>query len=239
MNSEIKQNEFLSYINGFWALLFPDVCKKCGFDLSEKEEILCRKCINELPRTYFEISKNNPVAQLFWGRVKIAHAFSIFYFRKGETLQKLIHLLKYKKNRKVGFLLGKIAGKIIKESLPDFSFDYLVPVPLHPKRLKTRSYNQCELLSQGMSKILKIPVMKEALIRNVYNVSQTKKGKLERWENVAGIFKMINLDILKDKHILIIDDIITTGSTLEACCAPLLEVPNIKISIMSIGYSTY
>jgi len=235
----MKQQRILTYISDFWSLLFPAICKKCSNDLHGKEEILCRKCLKELPRTFFENSKNNPVAQLFWGKVQIFHAFSIFYFRKGETLQKLIHLLKYKKNKKVGIFLGRIAGKIIKETLPNLSIDYIIPVPLHTKRLKTRGYNQCEKIGEGIYEVLRIPILKEVLIRNIYNISQTKKGKLERWENVSGIFKLINPDILKDKHILLVDDIITTGSTLEACSATLSEVPNIKISIMSIAYSTH
>lgn len=235
----MRKNLFLSYIDSFWSLLFPEVCKKCGFDLHGKEEILCRKCTSDLPRTYFEKYKDNPVAQLFWGRVQIVHAFSIFYFRKGETLQKLIHLLKYKKNQKVGAFLGKISGRIIKDILADYSFDCIVPVPLHDKRLKTRGYNQCELLAQGVSESVSIPMINKVLIRNVYNVSQTKKGKLERWENVSGIFKVENPEILEGKHVLIIDDIVTTGSTLEACCSTLSNIPNIKISIMSIGYSSF
>jgi ComF family protein len=214
--------------------LFPEICKKCGVQLLGKEEILCKKCISDLPRTGYEKNKNNPVIQSFWGKVPIVHAFSVFYFRKGETLQKLIHLLKYKKNRKVGAFLGKLAGKLVKDTLTNLSVDYIIPVPLHPKRLKTRGYNQCELLANGISEMTNIPVMTTALKRNIYNVSQTKKGKYERWKNVEGIFMLSQPELIENKHILIVDDIITTGSTLEACCNTLLEAKNIKISIMSI-----
>ena len=234
----MKQNRISVYINGFWALLFPDICKKCGHQLFGKEEFLCRKCISNLPKTGFEKINNNPVSQSFWGKVQVVHAFAVFYFRKDETLRKLLHLLKYKRNSKVGLFLGKLAGKIVADKLKELSVDYLVPVPLHPKRLKTRGYNQCELIANGISETTNIPVMTNVLIRDIYNVSQTKKGRFERWENVEGIFKLTNPELFENKHILIIDDIITTGSTLEACCNTLLAAKNVKISIMTIGYSS-
>jgi ComF family protein len=229
----------ISYIKGFWSLLFPEVCKKCGEQLLGHQEILCNKCISDLPRTGFEKNKDNPVVQAFWGKVQLVHAFSVFYFRKGEILQKLIHLLKYKGNRNVGAFLGKLAGKISKDILNELSIDYIIPVPLHPKRLRTRGYNQCELIANEISEMTNIPVITNVLKRAKYNKSQTTKGKYERWENVKGIFILTQPELFENKHILIIDDIITTGSTVEACCYALLEVKNIKISIMSICSTSY
>jgi len=229
----------LSYFDGFWALLFPNLCKKCSNQLLGMEEILCRKCISNLPRTSFEKYKNNPLAQSFWGKIQIVHAFSVFYFRKGEIIQKLIHQLKYKRNRKVGTFFGKISGNIIKEILSELAIDYIVPVPLHPKRLKTRGYNQCELIAKGISETTGVPVKSNILIRNIYNISQTKKTRFERWENVKGIFTLTKPELFENKHILLVDDIITSGSTIEACCISLAEAKNIKISVMSIGYTNF
>ncbi|MCL2073953.1 MAG: ComF family protein [Marinilabiliaceae bacterium] len=232
-NSQIKK-----LFDGFVALLFPEVCKKCGKDLFAEEILLCKRCCSKLPQTGFEHSNSNPVAQLLWGKVNIEHAFALFYFRKGETLQKIIHLLKYKRNTKAGELLGKIAGKKLKELSFVHNIDYLIPVPLHPKKMKIRGYNQCDILSDTISKFTNIPVQKNILIRNIYNVSQTKKGKFDRWKNVEGIFKLTQTESLEGKHILLIDDVITTGSTLEACCHTLLQIPNVKVSLLSIGFSS-
>ena len=238
MTSKTEKNFFVVFIKSFLSLLFPEVCKKCGNDLFSGEELLCRKCCTKLPQTGFENSKSNPVAQLLWGKVKIEHAFSLFYFRKGETLHKIVHLLKYKRNKRAGVLLGDIAGKKLKNITFEPQIDYLIPVPLHPKKLKIRGYNQCEILAKNISKITDIPVNTNVLLRNIHNVSQTKKGKYDRWKNVEGIFKISEYETLQGKHLLLLDDIITTGSTLEACCATLLQIPNVKVSVMSIGYSS-
>jgi len=231
------KKKLLEFVNGFFSLLFPETCKKCGNELLGKEDIICRKCISDLPRTNFEKDRQNPVAQLFWGKIPINYAFSIFYFRKGETVQKLIHLLKYKKNRKAGAILGKIAGNIIKEMTFVPEIDFIVPVPLHPKKLRIRGYNQCEVLAKSISKSTGIAVNSDVLIRSIYNVSQTKKGKYERWQNVEGIFNVTNSKLFEGKHIMVIDDIITTGSTLEACCYSLSKIPNIRISVIGMAYS--
>jgi ComF family protein len=228
---------FKDYINGFLTLLYPNVCKKCGNDLLGKETVLCRSCIAALPRTKFETRKNNPVAQSFWGRITLEYAFAIFYYRKGETLQKLIHQMKYKNRCDVALFLGKTAGNILNNTIFSSSFDAIVPVPLHPKRLRARGYNQCELLANGISEITNINTVTDAVIRNQYNVSQTKKGRFARWENVDGIFSVVSETPLAGKHILVIDDVITTGATLEACCSTLLKIPETRVSILTIGYS--
>ena len=233
-----KNGNFLTFLKSFVTLFFPKVCKKCGNELQANNELLCKKCCDTLPKTNYENSKNNPVEQLFWGKVKVEHAFSFFYFRKGETLHKIVHLLKYKGNKKAGELLGTFAGKKMVKMVHRPHFDYLIPVPLHPKKFAKRGYNQCEILCDSISKITDIPVINNLLLRNIHNVSQTKKGKYERWQNVEGIFKLENSDTMQGKHLLLVDDIITTGSTIEACCATLLKIPNVKVSVMSIGYSS-
>lgn len=225
------------YYLGFLSLAYPNICNGCTNTLRGAEEILCRKCTANLPRTGFEWSENNPANQSFWGRVPVNFAASVFYYRKGELLPKLIHQLKYKRRRDIGVFLGKITGKLLTDAPFFHKPDVIVPVPLHPRKLRSRGYNQCDILSQGISEVVKAPVLPDSLIRQVYNVSQTRKTRFERWENVEGIFKIANPQIFENKHILLVDDVITTGSTLEACCFPLNQITGTKISIITVGYS--
>lgn len=206
-------------------------------NIKGQDEILCRKCTSNLPRTGFEWSADNPAHQSFWGRTPVGFAASAYYYRKGELLQKLIHLLKYKNRRDVGVFLGRITGKLILKS-PFFQLpDYIVPVPLHPRKLRIRGYNQCDFLAKGISEELHVPVLNDFLIRKIYNPSQTRKTRFERWENVEGIFCVSNQENMDNKHILLVDDVITTGSTLEACCLPLNQIPETTVSIITVGYS--
>lgn len=228
-----------SYFNAFLSLAYPNVCCGCGISLKGSEVILCRKCTSNLPRTGFEWSENNLTYQSFWGRTPVTFAASAYYYRKGELLPKLIHLLKYKNRRDVGLFLGETTGQLILQSPFFKSLDFIIPVPLHPRKLRSRGFNQCELLASGLSEKLKIPTASNLLIREVYNPSQTRKTRFERWENVSGIFSAPNPELLINKHILLVDDVITTGSTLEACCLPLTQIQGTRISIITIGYSNH
>ncbi len=205
--------------------------------MANGDEILCRKCKANMPRTGFELSENNPAHQSFWGRIPIAFAASAYHYRKGEILPKLIHYLKYRKRKDIGLLLGKLTGKIITGSPHFRNPDYIIPVPLHPKKLKARGFNQCEILSEGITRETNIPVLKDVLVRETYNPSQTRKGRFERWQNVEGIFTVSDPGLLVNKHIILVDDVITTGSTIEACCLPLINIPGIIISVITIGFS--
>ena len=226
-----------SYLDGFLSLAYPNVCPGCGKTLTGHEHILCRRCTNNLPRTNFEWSNENPAFQSFWGRAPIQMAASAYYYRKGELLPRLIHQLKYKNRKDVGLFLGRLTGRLIKASPLFSTLHVVVPVPLHPRKLRIRGYNQCNLLAEGISEETGLPINSDTLVRDVYNPSQTRKGRFERWENVAGIFRVINPDAFENQHILLVDDVITTGATLEACCLPILQIPGSSISIITIGYA--
>jgi len=225
------------YLSGFWALLFPSICKGCGTVLGSTREVICRSCESKLPKTNFCDTSDNPVAQMFWGRVPLENAASLYYYRKGELLQKLIHHLKYHGGKETGLYLGRLAGKILIRTNMIVGIDALVPVPLHTRKQRIRGYNQSELLAQGISDIIQVKIEKETVIRTIHSESQTRLKRFARWQNVKNIFKVIDHERLRNKHILVLDDVVTTGSTIEALCNTLYEVPGIKISVLTIGYS--
>jgi ComF family protein len=210
----------------------------CSRQLNQYEEYLCRKCRFNLPRTRFENLKDNPVFEAFWGRVSVVFAAAVFYFRKGELVQQLIHRLKYRRDPDAGIFLGKISGYIIRKSESYKDVDVIVPVPLHPKKRRIRGYNQCEMLARGISEVLNLPVSSQLMLRIHHSSSQTRKTHYERWVNVENVFDINDPSAYAGKHILLIDDVITTGATLEACCNALLRCPGVRISVLTIGYAS-
>jgi len=227
----MKINPFDDFIN----LLFPDLCILCGRALQKNEHQLCLSCLHDIPKTNYHLIEGNPIEKRFWGKVPIFRATSYFFFQKGSSFQKLLHILKYKGNKEIGELLGKYAAIDLLDS-PDFtSIDFIIPVPLHPKKYKLRGYNQSEWISKGISEILNKPLDTTTLLRVRENPTQTKKTVFERFENTEGIFELSNTTLLAGKHVLLIDDVLTTGSTLEACARALLETQGIKISIFTLA----
>ncbi len=167
----------------------------------------------------------------------IHFATSAFHFRQGETLQKLVHLLKYRNHPEVGLYLGRITGRIIAKSNLLSGIDLVIPVPLHYRRYIKRGYNQCDMIAQGLAETLNVEVISDLLFRSSYNVSQTTKKHYERWQNVEGIFHVVEGQRIQNKRILLIDDIITTGATLEACCTALNETSGVEINVVTVGYT--
>ncbi len=195
--------------------------------------------MRKLPRTGFELIDDDPVSQTFWGRVRLEKATSLYYYRKGEILQQLLHRLKYKGNYQMGQVLGKQMGNALTQAGFMVNIDMIIPVPLHEKKLRLRGYNQSEHIAIGLSQVSGVEVVKNSLVRTVHTESQTRKGRFERWENVGNIFSVINPESLNGKHLLIIDDVVTTGATLEACVQPILQNSSAKVSIATVGYADY
>jgi ComF family protein len=170
------------------------------------------------------------VAQLFWGRVQVENATAYFVFHKGSRFQKILHKIKYRNQQSLGVELGRWFGQELLQT--DFAtVDMVVPVPLHPKKLEKRGYNQSELIARGISETLSKPLKSNLLKRVIANPTQTRKGRYERWTNVEGIFELNDMAYAENKHILIVDDVVTTGSTLEACVSAALKAPGAKVSI--------
>jgi len=217
------------------SLFYPRICAGCTTPLVKGEEVLCLNCLADLPRTNYHLVKDNPVYQLFIGRANLSLATSFCRFDKGGRLQRLLHELKYKGNCAVGVKMGTLFGyELIQNSLFQ-TIDAIVPVPLHPKKEKKRGFNQSVEICKGLSQSMNRPIITGNLVRDVHSSSQTLKGRFERWENVSGIFRVRNGAILTGKHLLLVDDVVTTGATLEACCEPLLEIPGVKVSIATLA----
>jgi ComF family protein len=227
----MKNNPFSDFLN----LLFPDLCVVCGENLQKNEQHLCLNCLHEIPKTNYHLHPDNPVEKKFWGKAPIFRGTAFFYFQKGSHFQKVIHTLKYKGNKEIGKTLGRYAAVELLESSDFASIDVIIPVPLHPNKYKVRGYNQSEWIGKGLSEILQKPQDITTLRRVRENTTQTKKSVFERYENTDGIFEITDFKTLEGKHILLIDDVLTTGSTLEACINTLFKIPGIKISIFTLA----
>ncbi len=227
-------NYLHKYINGFYHLFFPKLCFSCNESLVRGEDLVCTECMYHIGRTNYHLDKENPVVQLFYGRVELDFALSYFKFDKGGRFQKLMYQLKYKGQKEVGEMLGKHLGMGLKNSTHISSIDYVVPVPLHKKKEKLRGYNQSYHIALGISKVLNVPIESKCLMRVTYKGSQTKLSRENRWENVCDNFEVQN-DVFEGKHILLVDDVLTTGATIEACCVVLNKIPNVKISVATLA----
>jgi ComF family protein len=224
-------------VNSTLHLFYPHVCTGCGSDLLEKDNLLCLECIHNLPHTGFAHLPNNPVEKYFWGRIPITAAYSQFYFAKEFLIQHLIHQLKYRGDTNIGFYLGEMMGKTLLGSKRFNSIDALVPLPLYADKEHKRGYNQAAVICNGMSAIMNVPVLNGAVIRQHATETQTRKHRTERWENVKESFKVVKVNELAGKHVLLVDDVVTTGATLEACGNVILNAADLKLSIATLAYA--
>ena len=221
---------FRDWLHSILNLFYPRVCAACGESLLKDEETVCLKCRYLLPKTGYELNPDNPLAQTFYGRVKFHAVTACFFFAKSGKVQHLIHELKYKGNKEAGVFLGQQLGDTIKDAPLFQGIDYLIPVPLHPKREKQRGYNQSLMIAKGINEVTGIPIGDKYLIRAVNTATQTKKSAEERYKNVKDIFEVRFPEELEGKHVLLIDDVLTTGATLESCAHQLENITGIVIS---------
>lgn len=219
-------------------LIYPHICAGCGTDALPSTSQLCIKCIHDLPLTRFETQANNPVEKILAGRVPFLHATAQIYFHKHSALQRLMHQFKYRGNKDLGLQLGLIMGYQLLESGRFGGTEALVPLPLHESREKQRGYNQAEILCNGIAQILQVPVLKGAVKRTIATGSQTKKSRIDRWQNIAGKFELGTNQGLQNKQVLLVDDIITTGATLDACGNALLKIKGLTLNVATLCYAS-
>ncbi|NQX86260.1 MAG: ComF family protein [Flavobacteriaceae bacterium] len=225
-------------IKNLHNLFFPEFCLACSKYLLDNESEICTSCRHELPTTGFHHIKNNPFEKVFYGRVKIEHATALFFFQKKGSVQQLLHNLKYRGHERIGTLLGKWLGHELSQSDYYNAIDLIIPVPLHKARLRQRGYNQVEKFAQEIAVSLGVQYHSNILIKTSSTSTQVFKKRLERLNSSKASFKVINADILAGKHILLVDDIITTGATIEACANQLFTAnfnKNLKISVATMA----
>lgn len=225
-------------VNSFFHLLYPHICNGCGSDILDHNNLLCLQCTSELPHTNFAMHANNPVEKIFWGRLAVKSATSEFYFAKDSLIQTLIHELKYKGNKEIGFFLGKLMGKSMLGTNRFRFIDALIPLPLFAEKEFKRGYNQATILCEGIAETMNVPVLKNIVVRKRYTETQTKKHRAERWENVKSSFEIKSQENLRGKHLLLVDDVVTTGATLEACGNVILNVEDVQLSIATLAFAT-
>jgi ComF family protein len=221
----------------FISLLFPRLCYACGNQLMRNESLICTECFVVIPRTNYHFVEDNPVAQLFWGRCLIEKAAAFSYYNKGSRIRKLIHNLKYNGVREIGYELGRLYGLSLKTSGFINDIDIIIPVPLHPMKKSIRGFNQSETISMGIADATHLPVDIKSLARVLVSATQTKRSRYERWTNVEGIFQVLDSQTIMGKHVLLVDDVITTGSTIESCTNELLKIEGVKVSVVALAFA--
>jgi ComF family protein len=231
----------MNYLYDLWddflSLLFPRICYGCGNQLLRNENLICTECYVLIPRTNYHNQKGNPVEQLFWGRCLVESAAAFSYYNKGSRIRSLIHYLKYRGIKEIGIELGRIYGVQLKSSGFTDNIDMIIPVPLHPAKRRARGFNQSEAIAEGLACATGLHVNTTAVERVVASSTQTKRSRYDRWINVEGIFSIADAGSIIGRHILLVDDVITTGSTMESCINELLKTDGVKVSVAAIAFA--
>lgn len=227
----------LSYFKGFVHLFYPHVCLQCASEILSSDQIICTQCELELPYTHFELMENSPVEKIFWGRIKLYEAISILFYTKDSIIQKILIELKYKQNKKAGYLLGKLIAHVLTTSNNFNQNVFLIPIPISKKSQRKRGYNQSKLICESIVMHGFCVPIYEGLIKTSHATTQTQKNRVQRGKHLKDNFKLIDCEILENKDIIIIDDVLTTGATIEAAYHCLLKAKPKSISIVTAAYT--
>lgn len=224
-----------NYLKDFLHLIYPEICVGCGNDSLVSGHLLCAACYHQLPATSFFEQKENPVMEKFFGRAKISHAGSAYFYDKKSVIQRMLHELKYRQNKECGRYLGTLLANEMELSGWIKDIDVIIPVPLSKKRKIERGYNQSVLIAEPVAERFALSVNDDAVIRTVNTETQTHKNREERWNSMQHIFKIEDISAIKNKHVLVLDDVLTTGATMEVLCNVLLNEPDTKVSVATFA----
>ena len=228
----------MKLINNLLSLFYPRLCAACGDALQQNEQCICLNCMLHLPETQFHKEHFNPLRQLFDGRVTVEEVTALMSYKKANKVQKILHHLKYSGQKEIGKVLGEyFGGQLITEERYR-SIQYVLPIPLHPKKERLRGYNQSEWIAKGLSAGMGVPYLTDVLVRTQYTDTQTRKSRFARWQNVKEVFEVQNPDKVAYTHVLVCDDVLTTGATTEAAVQKLLEVEGVKVSVVTLAATT-
>ena len=220
-------------------MFYPRLCQACGRSLLEYEHVICSYCKVQLPKANIHNLVNNPIEQVFWGRVSISAAAAYYQYIKGGKVQQLIHQMKYKGFQEVGVFVGETFGRQLNESTRFSKVDFIIPVPLHISKLRKRGFNQSELFARGLAKTMEANVLDDNLYRKVASTTQTKKNRWERYKNVNDIFGIRDASLFENKKLLLVDDVITTGSTIEGCASILNQIEGVEVSVAAMASAAF
>lgn len=228
----------MQWLQHLISIFYPRTCWACSRPLLGTEESLCVDCLLELPKTNFHLHTDNPLQQVFMGRCNFEAATAYFYFQKGGRVQRLLHQLKYRNMPEIGLLLGEMIGEELGQHPFLQKVDIALPVPLHPRKQLLRGYNQSAQIAEGLLKTTPLVLSKGNLVRVAHSQTQTRKGRFDRWRNVEQIFAVERPQEFRFRHVLLIDDVVTTGATIEACYQQLRKIEGIEISLLAVAMAT-
>ncbi len=232
----MKYGSVRYFLRSIHRLFYPEVCVLCRLALVKSEKLLCVHCLRKLPRARLINPHENPVFNVFRGRIPVGQAGAFLVFRSGGITRQLLHEIKYRENRDLAVWMGNMYAQELRQSglVPA---DCIIPVPLHRRKQKQRGYNQSEAFAEGISAYLSISVNVLSLHRKTYTQTQTRKSRWERWKNVEEVFIVKNTEMVKGKSIMLVDDVVTTGATLEACVRALLNAGAQRVDVHTIAYA--
>ncbi|MEO6758927.1 MAG: ComF family protein [Saprospiraceae bacterium] len=224
---------------GFLHLAYPQLCVACGADVPTASTCFCLRCRTKLSPTGMHLLRENEFTERFWGRLWLEGAAAMYYFQRKSPIQRALHQLKYQNQPQVGVQIGREFGRILRQSPLYQTIEGIVPVPLHPRKERSRGYNQSAMLARGLGEVMHLPVLNGALVRPLFSTTQTRKKRMERFENVGGVFAIQHPERLQGKHLLLVDDVLTTGATLETCGQLLLGLPDTRLSMATIAIAMH
>ena len=224
-----------SLLENLFSFFYPRLCVSCNNSLRIKESFFCLHCLYNLPETNYHVLDDNPLTYIFMGRVNVQHTASYLFYRKGNSVQHILHELKYKGNKELGEYLGYSFALQLHEVHKLQDIDIILPIPLHKKKEKKRGYNQSEWIAKGLSKGLEKPYASDILVRVDFTETQTRKSRFNRWENVKDVFMVQSGDSIRNLHVLVCDDVLTTGATMEAALKELLKIEGVKVSVITLA----